>query len=51
MTRADLQQAALKRLRAAVAAGFAELEQVRSSTQLDSIRTLPEFAEIVKPLP
>jgi tetratricopeptide (TPR) repeat protein/tRNA A-37 threonylcarbamoyl transferase component Bud32 len=47
---AGYREAALKRLRAAVAAGFADLEQVRSSAELDGVRTLPEFAEVVKSL-
>jgi hypothetical protein len=42
------QEMALARLRAAVSAGFADQEQIRSSTELDFIRQLPEFAEIVR---
>jgi tetratricopeptide (TPR) repeat protein len=45
---AGYREAALKQLRAAISAGFADQEQIRSSTELDSIRQLPEFAEIVK---
>ena len=35
---ATYETAALKQLRAAIAAGFSDLEPIRSSTELDSIR-------------